>query len=265
MGVSCFAPRRTWPAIRVGIAVIVVVAVFSATRASASSGKPPVAPTVTQATQMLTNALNQVPTNSPAPPIPGELLPPISPGDTVPSAYQLAIEANGVTHPTGISSSAMWLSLPATPTTASANARTSAGRILDPVCRSFFVNDPPMLIYPRAMVGSNPFRVVIGGIADYPGCSGSVKNKALTSRTGRLCLQALEGPGPVLAWRDIDCNQRTFATRSFGSYSLGAGKDCRPSRRPNRFRMRNALMIQRGALRDSKATFNIGKFFECIP
>jgi len=126
----------------------------------------------------------------------------------------------------------------------------------DPSCRAFFVGNPPnFLTLPPS------FRPLVGGTVEFPDCTGSPKAKFLTSRTGKVCVQSLEGTGRRRAYRSLKCEQRTFPSRSFGSYTISAIANCR--RGVHRYRMTDRLTIQRGTLVDTATGKTPGKFIRC--
>ncbi len=83
----------------------------------------------------------------------------------------------------------------------------------------------------------------------------------MTSRTGKVCVQILEGSGRRRAFRSLKCEQRTFPTRSFGSYTISAIANCR--RGAHRYRMTDRLTIQRGTLIDTATGKTLGKSIRC--
>lgn len=148
-------------------------------------------------------------------------------------------------------------SLPSTDVpSAPAGRVTPHQRIGDPMCRAFFVGNPPnIVILPPS------FRPLVGGTVDFPDCTGSLMAKATTSRTGKVCVQILEGTGRRRAYRSLKCEQRTFPTRSFGNYTISAFANCR--RGAHRYRMTDRLTIQRGSLVDTGTAKTPGKFLRC--
>jgi hypothetical protein len=143
------------------------------------------------------------------------------------------------------------------------SGRAHAGGILfDPFCRAFFIGDPPNL----ALVHG---KLTVSGTSEFPGCEGSVKNKALTTRQGEVCLQIFEatvvfkGKARRGTWHNVKCSKETFPTRAFGTYTLTAGKVCSVRRPKHQYRMWQWIYLQRGALTDKAAGIGRPKTIRC--
>lgn len=132
----------------------------------------------------------------------------------------------------------------------------AGGPLLDPVCNAFFIGNPPSLALVRG-------KLTVSGSSEYPGCEGSAKNKALTTRQGEVCLQVHEGTIRRGTWRNVKCSTRTFPTRAFGSYTLTAGLVCPARRHVHQYRMWQWLYLQRGALTNKASGTGPRKFIDC--
>lgn len=130
------------------------------------------------------------------------------------------------------------------------------GVLLDPICRAFFKGNPPIL----ALVHG---KLTVSGSSEYPGCEGSAKNKALTTRQGEICLQVHEGTIRRGTWRNVKCSTETFPTRAFGTYTLTAGRVCPAHRHVHQYRMWQWLYLQRGALTNKASGIGPRKFIKC--
>lgn len=128
--------------------------------------------------------------------------------------------------------------------------------LLDPFCRAFFLGNLPAVV---TLLPS--FKPIVGGAVRFPGCEGSIKNKALTIRTGKVCVQILEGSGRRRAFHSLNCQQTTFLTRSFGTYTLGAIAPCR--RGTHRYRLTDALTLQLGPLIRTATGDTNPKYLSC--
>jgi hypothetical protein len=132
----------------------------------------------------------------------------------------------------------------------------ASGALFDPVCRAFFIGNPPNLVLVHG-------KLTVSGSSEYPDCEGSAKNKALTTRQGEVCLQILEGTGRRATWRNVKCSARTFPTRAFGTYTLTAGLVCPTRRKSHQYRMWQWLYLQRGALTSKASGISLRKFIKC--
>jgi hypothetical protein len=132
----------------------------------------------------------------------------------------------------------------------------SGGPLFDPVCRAFFIGDPPNLVVVNG-------RLAVSGSSEYPGCDGSTANKALTTRQGEVCLQVYEGTIRRGTWRNVKCSTRTFPTRAFGTYTLTAGLVCPARRLVHQYRMWQWLYLQRGVLTNEASGIGLRKFIDC--
>jgi hypothetical protein len=132
----------------------------------------------------------------------------------------------------------------------------ASGVIFDPICRAFFIGNPPNLVRVHG-------KLTLSGSSEYPGCEGSAKNKALTTRQGEVCLQVYEGTTRRGTWRNVKCSTRTFPTRAFGTYTLTAGRACPAHRHLHQYRMWQWLYLQRGVLTNKASGVGPRKFIEC--
>lgn len=144
----------------------------------------------------------------------------------------------------------------AAPSRATETAAHASGVLLDPVCRAFFIDNPPHL----ALVHG---KLTVSGSSEYPDCEGSVKNKALTTRQGKVCLQILEGTLRRGTWRNVKCSADTFLTKAFGTYTLTAGSVCPAHRHVHQYRMWQWLYLQRGSLTNKASGIGPRKFIRC--
>jgi hypothetical protein len=140
--------------------------------------------------------------------------------------------------------------------------QSSSGRVhasdvlLDPFCRAFFIGDPPKVARVHG-------KLTVSGSSEFPDCEGSIKNKALTTRQGEVCLQVLEGTARRGTWRNVKCSTRTFPTRAFGTYTLTADQVCPVHRHLHQYRMWQWLYVQRGVLTDKASGANLRTYIDC--
>jgi hypothetical protein len=128
--------------------------------------------------------------------------------------------------------------------------------LLDPVCRAFFIGNPPNLVRVHG-------KLAVSGSSQFPDCDGSIKNKALTTREGEVCLQVLEGTARRGTWRNVKCSKETFPTRAFGTYTLTAGHVCPARRQVHQYRMWQWLYLQRAALTNKASGIGLRMFINC--